>query len=243
MSKKPLSRDAVKYIAMAAMTLNHIGEILLPPGSLIGEMMIDLGYFTAITMCWFLVEGMHRTRSRRRYALRLFIFALLSQLPFYLAFRPQNAIWHLNMLFNLFACCLLCMGLEYFHARWQQAAVTAAVLFFAGFCDWFILAPVFVLLFRRAGEDRRAQARAWAFSILAFGMLNLAGWNKTAGSLPAALLHSLGSISGPVLACLINRYLYNGQRAARGRQFSKWFFYCYYPAHLAVLAAVKAFLL
>nr|WP_294458208.1 TraX family protein [uncultured Fournierella sp.] len=32
---------------------------------------------------------------------------------------------------------------------------------------------------------------------------------------------------------------YNGKRAEHGRSFWKWFFYLFYPAHLAVLAVIK----
>lgn len=52
-----LNRDVIKYIAMTAMLLNHIANIFLVPGTLWYEVLVDIGYFTAITMCYFLVEG------------------------------------------------------------------------------------------------------------------------------------------------------------------------------------------
>ena len=42
-------------------------------------------------MCWFLVEGYRYTRSVKKYAGRLLIFAVISQLPYYLAFAPESA--------------------------------------------------------------------------------------------------------------------------------------------------------
>ena len=56
---------------MAAMFCNHFAYIFLKEGSTGQEVMVDIGYFTAITMCYFLVEGYHYTRSVKNYALRL----------------------------------------------------------------------------------------------------------------------------------------------------------------------------
>ena len=52
-----LNRDVIKYIAITAMLLNHIANIFLVPGTLWYEVLVDIGYFTAITMCYFLVEA------------------------------------------------------------------------------------------------------------------------------------------------------------------------------------------
>ena len=60
-----MSRNAIKYLAMAAMFCNHFAYIFLKEGSTGQEVMVDIGYFAAITMCYFLVEGYHYTRSIR----------------------------------------------------------------------------------------------------------------------------------------------------------------------------------
>ena len=76
-----LNRDEIKLIAMGTMLLNHIATVFMEPGTFLYELFVDIGYFTAITMCYFLVEGWRYTHSRKRYALRLLLFALLSQIP------------------------------------------------------------------------------------------------------------------------------------------------------------------
>ena len=56
-AERPLNRDIIKYIAMVTMLLNHIANVFLPHGTILYEILVDIGYFTAPTMCYFLVEG------------------------------------------------------------------------------------------------------------------------------------------------------------------------------------------
>ena len=73
-SNKPyqiLNRDIIKYLAMFTMLLNHIATIFLTSGTWLCESFLVIGYFTAITMIYFLVEGYHYTHSKKIYILRL----------------------------------------------------------------------------------------------------------------------------------------------------------------------------
>ena len=101
-----MNRDMIKGIAMVTMTLNHIAAAFLEPGTVSYEILTDIGYFTAITMCYFLVEGYAYTRSKRKYVIRLLIFALLSQIPYAMVFSEEKHLLttNLNMMFTLFFC-------------------------------------------------------------------------------------------------------------------------------------------
>ena len=76
-----MSRDSIKMVAMLTMLINHIANVFLPAGQPLTNLCLCIGYFTAVTMCFFLVEGYGCTRSKRRYAGRLLGFAVLAQLP------------------------------------------------------------------------------------------------------------------------------------------------------------------
>ena len=103
-----LTRDAIKMIAMLTMFFNHFSHVFLTAGTYPAEFLKGIGYFTAPVMCYFLVEGFYKASSRRAYAKRLFVFALVSQVPYFLAFNREAA--GLNMMFSLlFSFLILCV--------------------------------------------------------------------------------------------------------------------------------------
>ena len=52
-----MSRDSIKMVAMLTMLINHIANVFLPAGQPLTNLCLCIGYFTAVTMCYFLVEG------------------------------------------------------------------------------------------------------------------------------------------------------------------------------------------
>lgn len=116
LEKKGLNRDIIKCIGMFTMLLNHVAHALLTPGTLVYNVCIGVGYFTAITMCYFLVEGYEYTRSKKKYAMRLLVFGLLSQVPFMLLFQAPA----LNMLFSLLICFGMLCILDKFEGTWYR---------------------------------------------------------------------------------------------------------------------------
>ena len=228
-----LNRDVIKYIAITAMLLNHIANIFLVPGTLWYEVLVDIGYFTAITMCYFLVEGFRYTHSRKQYALRLFGFGVVSQVPFSMAFA-QNGILEFqdfNMMFTLFLCFCILLCIETIRNRFLRGVLIVLLVFGSLFCDWALLAPVFTLLFAWAGGNRTRQKAAFGAAALLYGGM--------AGLGSGQVWEAVGCAVPILVSAFVILYLYNGRRAARGRTFYKWFFYAFYPAHLLVLGLLR----
>ena len=244
--QKPLNRDAIKLAAMATMACNHFAQALLPGGTLLYTVLVDIGYFTAPVMCWFLVEGFGYTRSRGRYALRLAGFALLAQAPYVLALGYGQ----FNMLFTLLLCFLMLWALDALHGRLLCGPAVLALAFATVFCDWPLLAACYTLMFAFC----RGRSRRWLglCFVLAAGLFLLFNYSNYAfaGYPPAAallaalalLLPAAGAGLGVLAAGGTILFLYNGRRSALARRHPaavKYFFYAFYPAHLAVLAALR----
>ena len=253
-----MNRDQIKYVAMFTMLLNHIANIFLEPGTLLFEVMVDIGYFTAITMCYFLVEGYGYTHSKEKYGKRLLLFALISEIPFCLAFTEEGTISFvsMNMLFTLFLCFLILYAMEKTTTLPRQTLCVWGLILASAYSDWALLAPIFTYWFASCGlrdeqgrmlpagdgspERKRLLWKVFGKAMLLFGLLNLVE-NMEQTTPIMAIIQSLGANAGILLAALCIIYLYNGKRAEKHRTFSKWFFYIFYPAHLLVLGLLRIF--
>ncbi|MCM1268065.1 MAG: conjugal transfer protein TraX [Bacteroidales bacterium] len=237
-AEKKMNRDLIKYIAMFTMLLNHIAHVFLTRGTLLYEVLEDIGYFTAPVMCYFLVEGYLHTRSKAKYGGRLFLFAVLSQIPYYLAFHYQN----LNMFFTLFCCFMILVVMERVDSYFLQNILCVLLILVTAVSDWGVIAPLLTLLLARNWEEKGRMRAVYLGIALFFAVLNIPGYlgGQSGGqALLLALCHALCSSLGVLAAGAVVLGFYNGQRAKKGQTFCKWFFYLFYPGHLFLLYFIK----
>ena len=246
--RRPIfGRGQIKLAAVVMMTLNHIAEIFLVRGSLPYNLLTGIGFFTAPVMCYFLVEGFRHTRNRKNYGLRLLVFALLSQLPFSLAFHDLIETFsiqlYLNMICTLFICFLILCAMEYMLPGPVQMGAIVLLVCLTSLMDWGYMAPLMVILFRKGEEIPLMRLAGFAVGIIMLPLIHLMA---PYGTVPGAFC----SMTGPLAAGVCILFFYSGADAggsSRNKKektsaFSKWFFYLYYPCHLLVLWAVHEFL-
>lgn len=231
-----LNRDIIKYMAMIAMLLNHIAHIFLTRGTPLYEVLEDIGFFTAPVMCFFLVEGYEHTRSKMKYGFRLMLFAVVSQIPYELVFH--NGL--LNMIYTLLCCFLILAVMERVYYPFLKMIVVMLLMFATLVGDWPLITPILTVLLYNSRGNRRKAALGFGVVFLLFVILNVQNYMDGPGDWTAyAVLHAALAGSGIIAAAMAVLVLYNGQRAARGQNFSKWFFYFFYPAHLMALYLIK----
>lgn len=221
----------LKVAAIVGMTGNHVANVFgdtLPGGAMVA--LYALGGLTFPIMAYLLCEGYRHTSSVRRYAERLGIFAVVSQVPYSLLFGATG-----NVLITLLIGLGMLWALDHMRNRMLCALVMLAGLLVSSLCDWGVIGPVMILLFWHLHDRPRGVALAMLVPLLAFGLpaLSWVLYEATPLSLGVLGYYTIGF----GLATLL-MLSYNGRR---GRPL-KWFFYVYYPAHLMVLWAVATFL-
>lgn len=238
-SSLSLNRSQLKYIVIIAMLIDHIAWAFLPTGSLLGQTMHFIGRLTAPTMAFFIAEGYHYTRSFKKYAFRMAIFAVLSWLPF--AFFETGKLpimideggavrFHFDqsVIYTLF---LGLMAIRLWDAekcpKWIKICGIAGICVISVIGDWMFIAVLWCLCFHIFREEPK---KKWAaFCII--GMFNaslillVSPWYGQ--------LFQLGVYAAPLLIGLC----YNGEPGKKSA-FNKWFFYIFYPAHMVLLGII-----
>lgn len=235
-NRKGLNQDTIKYIAMATMLLNHIAHIFLVHGSPLYEIFEDIGCFTAPVMCYFLVEGYGYTRSKKKYGARLLLFAILSQAPYEMAFHYGS----LNMIYTLFCCFLILVVMEKVVNPFLRMFLCMLLTFATAAGDWPFFAAVFTILFHNGKGNKKKEFVSFGVAYFLFVLINMQNYMDGPGDWTMyAVIHALFAGFGILAAAVVVLVFYNGRRARRGRNFSKWFFYVFYPAHLLFLRGLS----
>ena len=222
--------NQIKYLAVISMLCDHIAYAFLPSSSTIYMAMRMFGRIAAPSMCFVLAQGFIHTSNRKKYFIRLLVFALISQLPFsYFGFGSYTGPMG-NVIFTL-ACAFAIMAvIENINKIGRIPAIVAIVLllFLSMLSDWLVFAPMFTLsiYLNRNSKDRQA------LGYLIVSLISFAAGTYFAiknGQIWQYQFWQLGTVLViPII------YAYNGKPGSKAA-FNKWFFYIFYPAHLMIL--------
>lgn len=239
-----LSATALKWIAVLCMTLDHIAWAWVPLNTPAGQVLHALGRITAPIMCFLVAEGFHYTRSRRKYALRLGIFALLSHFPF-LYFETGQVFYPVIVTSVIYTLLLGLLALwAWTEIKPIPLRVLSLILFMllAAPGDWSYFGVLMVMVFGVFRGNFRRQAIGFC-CVVAAVLAQFVFLPLTWGGQPTWIY---GMMAGMLLALPL-LWLYNGQRGGGSRsslQFlNKWAFYLYYPLHLLILGVIRWVLL
>lgn len=227
-SKIDVTSFTLKIIAIVAMTMNHAANIfydVLPFPALC--VLYGAGGLTFPIMAFLLVVGYRHTSNVKKYAFRLGVFALVAQVPFSLFLAPTG-----NVLITL----LIGLGILYADDHLNNRG--AFWVLFAGatlgslVCDWGFIGVIMIYLFKTLHGQRGALAVPVGIAIAALGLPVMG--NLVTDIIATGDWYYLPQVLYPVVGCTLVIPLLSCYQGNRGRSL-KWFFYSYYPAHIAVL--------
>ena len=224
-----LDATTLKLIAMISMVFDHIGDIFFPDvmwPRMIGRLAMPIFSF-------FIAEGFAHTRDRKKYLCRIGIFALISEIPFDLAFEGKVGFSHQNIMLSFFLAVAAMMLFEWIQGgngpKGKHAIVKTILGVFA------VTAIAVLSLLMRADYTVFAVIAVFLFYVLRRKHpLVRAG----VGVAFLALTRTIGYYCATGFS-FIPLALYNGKKG-KGM---KWLFYGFYPGHLLLLAAIKHILL
>lgn len=225
-----LSGSALKVLAMVIMLIDHTASFLLryyPPATKalfqIGttpyslyRIMRDVGRAAFPIFCFLLVEGFLHTHNRFKYGRNLLIFACISEIPWNFAQNgsllfPEKQ----NVFFTLFLGYLaFCLVEQFEQNQTLQLLCILALLAVSYFlkADYGYRGYVFLLIMYFLHSHKPAQAVIGSCWLLY-------EWK----------------------ACFafLSLNMYNGKRGFIQGKWAKYFFYAFYPLHIAILVILR----
>ncbi len=236
MEKKGITGSTLKLIAITTMLIDHVGAVILERmiadnGMLLYRLYLLMRFIGRIAFpifCFLLVEGFVHTSNRKKYALRLLGFAILSEIPFDLAIRGTLINFdNQNVFFTLLIGLLVMCGLEAARNKFAQAeqrtlygAYVAAVI--AGCALAYVLKTDY----------------SW-YGVLAIVIMYYYKDEKSKSMLYGTIILIIQSVlEAFALINIIFIRKYNGERGLS----LKYVFYLFYPAHLLVLYMIAYFM-
>ncbi len=232
--RKGLSGNGLKLIAITAMTIDHFGWALFPGTDRTWYVLMIhiIGRLTAPIMWFFIAEGCHYTHDRRKYILRLFIFAVLSHFAYCFAFGipyflPSGGIFNrTSVMWSLFLAALTITILDKDLPEWVRTPFLIIVNILGFPSDWSsiaVMAPVFLYYHR---GDLRRQSFDIVFWTFLYALVYFIFLDRVYGVLEMFTFLSV---------FFLKRY--SGERGSwKGM---KHFFYLYYPMHLILVGVVR----
>jgi len=204
----------LKLIAIIAMLVDHIGAVLFPEiivFRIIGRLAFPLFAFL-------LTEGYRHTSNLKSYLIRLGVFALISQYPFWEAFGYDAGL-------NIFFTLTLGLIAIYLFEKYQSILPILALSFLADITkmDYGMFGIVLIFLLYSYRYD---------FSKLITLLIGLYSLFYVPGALQAGKEAAYYYIQFFALFSLIFIKLYNGREGLK----IKYFFYLFYPGHILILS-------
>ena len=243
--KKTLNSNAIKVIAIIAMTVDHLAWLLFSgyPRDAIPIIMHLIGRITCPIMCFCIAEGFHNSKNLNKYTGRLFLFAIISHFAYIFAsesfidwksFIPFYYGEFLNQTSVMWPLAWGLVMLRISHSQkiknWLKIILILLICAITFSSDWSCIASLCVLAFGSNRGNLKKQSFWLVFYVALYALVYCLALDWVYGLIQMAVVLAI-----PFL------WLYNGERGKNPRvnKIMKWFFYIYYPLHLLIIGLVR----
>lgn len=223
---KILDATTLKIIAVIIMTIDHTGYVLFDNNYI----MRSIGRISMPIFSFFISEGYIKTKNKKKYLTRLGIFALISEIPFDLAFSEKISFRHQNIMLTFFLSVIALMIFDIIRGEPKPEDTIHNVprtfigIFAVGIIGYFSS-------WLRADYGLNAVVCVFIFYLFK----NSKQWFRSLSGtafLAIRQYHMPYLLSGLAFFPLA---MYNGKKG-KGL---KWLFYIFYPGHLLIIFLIK----
>lgn len=233
---KKLNSNHLKLIAIIAMTIDHIADLIYPgmPNNIISNILHIIGRLTAPIMFFFICEGFYYTKNLKKYILRLFLFAIISHFAYCFAFEINYIPFSSGNIFNqtsiMWSLAWSVVALYIIYKtnlkEWQKWILIILINIITFSSDWSCIAVMSILSMYSNRGNLKKQIISMSFWILIYAIISYLFVSKIYGLITLGVL---------LVYPLLN--VYNGKKGKLN--WLKWFFYIYYPLHLIVIGILR----
>lgn len=227
-----LSGFWLKIIAIVTMLIDHLGYTLFPQHT----WMRYIGRIAFPIFCYLITEGFVHTKNVKKYSFRLFLFAIISEIPYDLAFYRKIFYWEQQNVFFTLLFGLLCLIIikESKQLLVKLIGVASLVLvaeFFGS--DYGGVGVSFIIIFYLYRNNSIMRA-------IAFFIINSIIFSRLLSFSYPWEMNTLFEffIQDYAILSLLPIEMYNGKRGYR----MKWSFYLFYPIHLLIIYGMIRFI-
>ncbi len=217
----------IKYIAIAAMLCDHVGLFLFPDITFLR----DIGRIAFPLFAWLIANGAYHTKDIRTYLSRLFLLAIISQIPFTLANQEIGSpLFYFNVFFTLFLGLLAIYGIQRNKNLAVQTIIITACALAANIihADYGAAGVVSIALFYIFFRDKTLIFTS-QFFVFIIAPHVMDGLQQLYGKY-TALLHYI-SVEWYTLLALPIIFFYNNKKG----QDSKYLLYAVYPLQYVII--------
>ena len=215
-----LDGTALKLIAMVCMVFDHVGDNFFPDQT----WMRIIGRIAMPVFAFCVAEGFLHTRDRKKYLLRMGLFALVSELPFDLVINGRLGFGHQNVMCTFFIAILVLLCYD----RLTSEKPTPGRI---GLGTLVVIGGMAAALALRTDYHLYGVGLVVLFYLLR----DKETWVRTALGMAYHIVTENVGIYIFGLLGFLPLFLYNGEKG-RGL---KWLFYVFYPGHLLLIWLIK----
>ena len=213
------------------MLCDHVGDSFIGHFSFLNF----IGRIAFPIFAFQIVQGYIHTSNLKKYMLRLFLFACISQIPFMLFLSTFYDSYYLNIFFTLLLGTIALYGYDKFRNKYLGILFAVLICIIAHFLQvdygaYGVLVIFLFYIFNTKFNDKKI------FMCLTFAVITTLKYLPSIINYPNYSIIYLNCILFTCIS-LIPICAYNGKQGPK----AKYLFYAFYPVHLLVLYILRIF--